>query len=96
MERTKAFLQERLAALIAEARSTRRPIPDGELVPLCPEPLVRDLKGRPGDSRECGECFGRTITEAESREHLLGDILRELGVDVAAVCPHRLTEKRGI
>src|SRR5260221_4291457 len=32
-----------------------------------PEPLVRDLKSRPGDSRECGEFFGRTITEAESR-----------------------------
>jgi len=59
-----------------------------------PEPLVRDLKSRPGDSRECGEFFGRTITEAESREHPVGEILRELGVDVAAVCPHRLTDKQ--
>jgi hypothetical protein len=59
-----------------------------------PEQQVRDLKNRPGTSRECGEFFGRTITEAESQEHPLGDILRELGVDVAAVCPYRLTEKQ--
>jgi hypothetical protein len=154
---TKAFLQERLEALIAQARSTRRPIPDSELAALCiepvdlldihwsrnrpsprwseldesetvqldpeglsliafeyagatahyifhlpfraaegflPEPRVRDLKSRPGNSRECGEFFGRTITEAESREHPVGEILRELGVDVAAVCPYRLTEKQ--
>jgi hypothetical protein len=59
-----------------------------------PEPLVRDFSSRPGDSQECGEFFGRTITEAESREHPVGEILRELGVDVAAVCPHRLTDKQ--
>ncbi len=156
-EGTKAFLQEHLEALIAQARSTRQPIPDSELAALCVEPVdlldvrwsrnrpsprwdeldeseavqldpeglsliafeyagasahfifhlpfrmaerflpeqrVRDLKNRPGTSRECGEFFGRTITEAESQEHPLGDILRELGVDVAAVCPYRLTEKQ--
>ena len=59
-----------------------------------PEPLVRDFSSRPGDSQECGEFFGRTITEAESREHPVGEILRELGVDVAVVCPHRLTDKQ--
>jgi hypothetical protein len=156
-EGTKAFLQEHLEALIAQARSTRQPIPDSELAALCVEPVdlldvrwsrnrpsprwsgldeseavqldpeglsliafeyagasahfifhlpfrvaerflpeqrVRDLKNRPGTSRECGECFGRTITGAESQEHPLGEILRELGVDVAAVCPYRLTEKQ--
>ncbi len=56
--------------------------------------LLHNLQGRPGDSREYGEFFGRAITEAESREHLAGDILRELGVDIAAVCPHRLIEKQ--
>ncbi len=156
VEGTKVFLREQLAALIAEARSTRQPLPDSELAALCiepvdlldtrwsrnrpsprwdeldesetvqldpegpsliafeyagatahyifhlpfrtaerflPEPLVRDLKSRPGNSRECGEFFGRTLTEAESREHPLGEILRELGVDVAAVCPYRLSDK---
>jgi hypothetical protein len=58
-----------------------------------PEPCVRDFKSRPGDSRECGEFFGRTITEAESREHPLREILRELEVDVAAECPCRLADK---
>jgi hypothetical protein len=157
LEGTKAFLQEHLAALIAQARVTRQPIPASELVALClepadlldihwirnrlspgwseldesemvqldpeglsliafeyvgatahyifhlpfraaerflPQPRVRDLKSRPGNSLECGECFGRTVTEEESREHPVGEILRELGVDVAAVCPYRLPDKQ--
>jgi len=59
-----------------------------------PEQLVRELRNRPRDSRECGVFFGRTITEAESQEHPVEEILRELGVDVAAVCPHKLINKR--
>ena len=55
-----------------------------------PEQLVRELRKRPSDSRECGVFFGRTITEAESQEHPIEEILRELGVDIAAVCPHEL------
>jgi hypothetical protein len=157
VEGTKVFLQEQLAALIAQARATRQPILDGELAALCiepvdlldihwsrarpsprwcelgesetirldpeglsriafeyasatahyllhlpfrvaerfvPGPLLRNLQGRPGDSREYGEFFGRAITEAESREHPAGDILRELGADIAAVCPYRLLEKQ--
>ena len=64
-----------------------------------PEPLLRDLKDRPGDSKECGECFGPAITAAESHEHPVGDILRELGVDITAVCPQvhiELTPLRAI
>ena len=59
-----------------------------------PQPRVRDLKSRPGNSRESGEYFGGIITEEESLEHPVGEILRELGVDVAAVCPYRLTDKQ--
>jgi len=157
VEGTKAFLQEHLATLIAQARSTRQPIPESELAALClepgdlldihwirnrlspgwseldesetvqldpeglsliafehvgatahyifhlpfraaerllPQPRVRDLKSRPGNSRESGEYFGGIITEEESLEHPVGEILRELGVDVAAVCPYRLTDKQ--
>ncbi len=157
VEGTKAFLQEQLEALITQARSTRQPIPDSELVALCVEPIdlpdirwsrnrpsprwseldeseavqldpeglsliafeytgstahfifhlpfrvaerflleqrMRDLKSRPGNSRECGEFFGRPITEQESQGHPLGEILRELGVDIAVVCPYRLTDKQ--
>ena len=59
-----------------------------------PEQLVRELRIRPRDSRECGVFFGRTITEAESQEHPVDEILHELGVDIAAVCPHELKDKR--
>ncbi len=59
-----------------------------------PEQLVRELRTRPRDSRECGVFFGRTITEAESQEHSAEEILHELGVDIAAVCPHELKDKR--
>src|SRR5207247_9452019 len=41
-----------------------------------------------------GVFFGRTITEAESQEHPIEEILHELGVDIAAVCPHELIDKR--
>jgi hypothetical protein len=59
-----------------------------------PEQLVRELRTRPRDSRECGVYFGRTITEAESQDHPVEEILHELGVDIAAVCPHELKDKR--
>ena len=59
-----------------------------------PEQLVSELRIRPRDSRECGVFFGRTITEAESQEHPVDEILHELGVDIAAVCPHELKDKR--
>jgi hypothetical protein len=59
-----------------------------------PEQRVRELRNRPGDSRECGVFFGRTITETESQEHPVEEILHELGADVAAVCPHQLIDKR--
>lgn len=59
-----------------------------------PEPLVNELKNRPGNSRECGSFYGRTITEAESPEHPIEEILRELIVDVAAICPYGLIKKR--
>jgi hypothetical protein len=59
-----------------------------------PERLVRELRNRPRDSRECGVYFGRTITETESQEHPVEEILRELGADAAAVCPYKLIDKR--
>ena len=38
--------------------------------------------------------LGEPITEAESQEHPVEEILHELGVDIAAVCPHELKDKR--
>lgn len=59
-----------------------------------PEQLARRLRDQPKESREDGVFFGRTITETESQEHPIEDILHALGVDIAGVCPHQLTEKR--
>jgi len=59
-----------------------------------PEQLVRELRNRPKDSREYGVFFGRTITETESQEQPVEEILHELGVDIAAVCPHQLVDKQ--
>lgn len=157
VEQFKAFLLERLQALVAQAMSTRQPISSTDLAALCIEPIdlldihwsrnrpsprwdeldeseayqldperlsliafaydsptahyifhlplrvaerflpeqsVRALRERPEESREYGVFFGRTITETESQEHPVEAILRELGVDIAAVCPHQLIDKR--
>jgi hypothetical protein len=54
----------------------------------------RKLLESSGTSRECAVFYGRTIIEAESQEHPIENILSELQVDVAAICPSRLIEKR--
>jgi hypothetical protein len=55
---------------------------------------VDELKNQPGNSREDGSFYGRTITEAESQEHPIVDILRELVVDIPAICPYGLIKKQ--
>ena len=54
---------------------------------------VHDLKNAPATSRECGEYYGRLITESESWQNPIREILWELGVDMAAICPHQLSNK---
>ncbi len=54
---------------------------------------VHDLKNSPATSRESGEYYGRPISEPESLQHPIEDILRELGVNTAAVCPDHLRNK---
>lgn len=55
---------------------------------------VAQLKGAPWTSRERGEYYGRTITEAESLQQPIADILRQLGVDIMAICPRQLSDKQ--
>ncbi len=55
---------------------------------------LHDLKNTPAASREFGEYYGRPITESESLQHPIGEILRELGVDIAAICPRQLSNKQ--
>ena len=54
---------------------------------------VHDLKNSPATSRESGEYYGHPISEPESLQHPIEDILRELGVNSAAICPHQLSNK---
>lgn len=58
-----------------------------------PEQLVRELQRRASTSREAGTFYGRAITEAESYKWPIADLLRELLVDVSAICPHGLVRK---
>ncbi len=56
--------------------------------------IIDQLKLTPWTSRERGEYYGRAVTEAESLQQPAAQILQELGVDIATICPRRLSEKR--
>lgn len=55
---------------------------------------IARLQGAPRQSRESGEYYGRAITEAESLQQPIAEILRELGIDISAVCPRHLSDKQ--
>lgn len=55
---------------------------------------VHELMNAPATSREFGEYYGRSITESESLQHPVEEILRELGVDITAICPRQLSNKQ--
>lgn len=55
---------------------------------------MAQLKLAPWTSRESGEYYGRTITETESLRQPIADILRQLGVDIMAICPRQLSDKQ--
>jgi hypothetical protein len=54
---------------------------------------LHELRSTPKASRESGEYYGRTITEAESLQYPIANILRELSVDIPAICPRLLEDK---
>jgi hypothetical protein len=59
-----------------------------------PKRIVDELRDTPGVSREGGVFYGRAITDAESERHPVREILRELMVDIVAICPHNLIDKQ--
>ncbi len=59
-----------------------------------PAERIAYLKHAPRSSREAGDYYGSAITQTESLQHPIADILRELGVDVPSVCPRLLSDKR--
>lgn len=56
--------------------------------------LIDQLKCAPWSSREHGEYYGRAVTEAESLQQPITDILLELSVDISAICPRQLLDKQ--
>ncbi len=59
-----------------------------------PSACLNNLHQHPRSSRETGEYYGRAITEAESLQYPIADVLSELGIDIASVCPHLLNNKQ--
>jgi len=59
-----------------------------------PPERLHALKQTPASSREQGVYYGRAITESESLQQSIVDILQELGVDMPAICPHQLSDKQ--
>lgn len=60
---------------------------------LSPQQL-HSLQNTPATSRESGEYYGRSVTESESLQYPIQAILQELGVNIAAICPHQLASKQ--
>jgi hypothetical protein len=55
---------------------------------------LHTLKNAPATSRESGEYYGRALTESEGLQHPIQEILQELGVNIAAICPRQLANKQ--
>lgn len=54
---------------------------------------IETLRSTTERTREAGEFYGREITEAESLAYPIHDLLAELGVEIALVCPQELVDK---
>lgn len=55
---------------------------------------MQALRSTPKASREFGEYYGRAIAESESLQFPIKEIMRELGVDIATICPRQLADKQ--
>ena len=59
-----------------------------------PAERLRALQDSPGTSHEHGIYHGRTIDDAEGLASPVREILQDLGVTLASVCPHELVDKQ--
>jgi hypothetical protein len=59
-----------------------------------PAKQIAWLKSAPWSSRESGEYYGRTVTEMESLQQPIADILHELGATITDICPRQLSDKK--
>lgn len=58
-----------------------------------PAERLRELQRAPGTSQPCGIYQGKVLDERESLTRPAREILQDLGVDIAEVCPHELRAK---
>lgn len=58
-----------------------------------PAERLRELQRAPGTSQPYGICQGKVLDEKEDLVRPAREILQDLGVDIAEVCPHKLLAK---
>ncbi len=58
-----------------------------------PPERIRELQRMPGMSQERGVVAGVPLEEEASLAHPVKEILQDLGVDIACLCPHELLDK---
>lgn len=58
-----------------------------------PEERLRALQRTPASSQERGIYQGQPISDEECAKHPAREILQDLGVDIARVCPHELQDR---
>lgn len=58
-----------------------------------PAEHIRELRRRPGASQELGIVGGVALEDERSLKHPAREILQDLGVDIACLCPHELLDK---
>ena len=69
-------------------------LPLRQIAPFVPAERLRLLQGNPGVSQEYGVYQGKAIDDAESLTYPARELLQDLGVDLASVCPHELVDKQ--
>jgi hypothetical protein len=68
-------------------------LPFRRAISLISQECLGQLQRMPSTSQPQGIYQGQQIDEAESLKHPPKEILQDLGVDIASICPHQLLEK---
>jgi hypothetical protein len=68
-------------------------LPFDRAIQFMPAGCIYELERAPAAGQERGSAQGQPIDEAAGLEYPVKTILQDLGVDIAAVCPHKLLEK---
>ncbi len=69
-------------------------LPLRQVAGFLPVEQLHALPRQPGVSQERGVIQDHVLSEAEGLDRPADTILRDLGVEIARVCPHRLVDKR--